>query len=240
MITTTPTYNGRLGNQIIRNLAISFIAEKHNLRVSYSSKEKIDQLGIKLFSGELIHDNKIIVNDNNYFEILNSSDLLSNLDSTWSFFQTQDIIHKIYNYLREEPQKNTIIKANPFKDNYNNNNDAVVHIRLTDVEQFNPGVEYYLNAISNIKYNKLYVITDDKNHNIINQILEKFPNSFLFDMNEVLTVQFASTCKHIIMSHGSYSALIGYLGYYSDIYYPKHIDSKWYGDLFCIDSWKQL
>ena len=40
--------NGRLGNQIIRNLAASLIAEKFDLTVTYSSKLLIDQLGIPI------------------------------------------------------------------------------------------------------------------------------------------------------------------------------------------------
>jgi len=34
MISTTGS-NGRLGNQIIRNLAVSLLAKKHNLKVEY-------------------------------------------------------------------------------------------------------------------------------------------------------------------------------------------------------------
>jgi hypothetical protein len=36
-MTTTTYSNGRLCNQIIRNLAVSFIAEKNNLKVEYSN-----------------------------------------------------------------------------------------------------------------------------------------------------------------------------------------------------------
>ena len=49
---------GRLGNQIIRGLAVSLVAEKHNLKVDYCggphigpSKDSISKLGIDLFSG---------------------------------------------------------------------------------------------------------------------------------------------------------------------------------------------
>ena len=43
-MTTTTQYNGRLCNQIIRNLAVSKIAEKNDLFVEYSSYEEIKQL----------------------------------------------------------------------------------------------------------------------------------------------------------------------------------------------------
>ena len=48
-MTETSDYVGRLGNQIIRNLAVSLIAEKHNLYVKYSSYDLINSLGIELF-----------------------------------------------------------------------------------------------------------------------------------------------------------------------------------------------
>ena len=46
-IMSTITENGRLGNQIIRNLAVSLIAEKFNLNVNYCNKSLIETLGIE-------------------------------------------------------------------------------------------------------------------------------------------------------------------------------------------------
>ncbi len=68
-MTSTTTKNGRYGNQLIRNIAVSLIAERFNLSVSYSSTEDTNRLGINLFSGEKIYDQSIILNDDNYFEI---------------------------------------------------------------------------------------------------------------------------------------------------------------------------
>ena len=60
----------------------------------------------------------------------------------------------------------------------------------------------------------------------------------IIDFGEIHTFQFASTCKHIILSHGSFSAVIGYLSFFSDIYYPEYESNKiWYGDMFSINNW---
>ena len=60
-------------------------------------------------------------------------------------------------------------------------------------------------------------------------------------MDEIRTFQFGSTCKNIILSHGSFSAIIGYLAFYSNIYYPKYDENKkWYGDMFSINNWIEL
>ncbi len=54
MTTTIP--NGRLCNQIIRNLAVSLIAEKNDLHVEYCNKKLIEKLGINLFNGGQIYN----------------------------------------------------------------------------------------------------------------------------------------------------------------------------------------
>ena len=70
MTTTKP--NGRLCNQIIRNLCTSIIAEKQNLFVTYSSYDRITLLGIPLFIGTQKYDNTIMLTDDNFFSILNN------------------------------------------------------------------------------------------------------------------------------------------------------------------------
>ena len=75
--------------------------------------------------------------------------------------------------------------------------------------------------------------------------MELYPECTLILHDEVITIHFASTCKHILLSHGSFSAIIGYLSFFSTVYYPtyKHngvIDKPnkiWYGDVFSIKNW---
>ena len=233
--TTTTGKNGRLGNQIIRNLAVSLIAEKYNLKVDYFNKELIDKLGIDLFIGENVHDDMNDLNDDNYFTIYNGDSLNYNLNPNEAYFQTKDISNFLYKYLQTDPVKSSIIEKNPFN---NENNNLFIHVRLTDVARFNPGVKYYSNTIDNINYDNLYISTDDKNHNIIKKLLKLYPDANLVNYDEITTIQFASTCKHIILSHGSFSAIIGYLSFFSTVYYPEYdLDKIWYGDMFSINNW---
>jgi hypothetical protein len=235
---TTTGNNGRLGNQIIRNIAVSLIAEKYNLNVNYYNKELIDKLGIKLFSGTNIYNITNPLTDDNYFSIYNCDNLNYNLNPNKNFFQTKEIINHIYNYLHTN--KNNIIEHNTFKERYNTNNDLFIHIRLTDAAHFNPGLNYYLNAIKNVTFDNLYISTDDKNHTIVKKILELYSNAKLINYDEINTFQFASTCKYIILSHGSFSAVIGYLSFYSTIYYPEYeLNKMWYGDMFSINDWNK-
>jgi hypothetical protein len=239
MTSTLP--NGRLGNQIIRNLAVSLLAEKHNLYVYYCNKELINKIGIELFSGCNIYTNTVYLTDDNYFYLYNCDILNCNLDANANYFQTKEITNFLYNYLHTDKVKSNIIENNPFKERYKNNNELFIHIRLTDAEHFNPGITYYINAIKHVKFDKLYISTDDKNNNMIQQLLQLYPSTQLIDFDEIKTFQFASTCKHIILSHGSFSAIIGYLSFFSNIYYPEYESNKmWYGDMFSINNWIKL
>jgi len=66
---TTTIDNGRLCNQLFRNLAVSLIAEKNDLYVNYFNYHLFKKLGINLFIGSKIHDNTIQLTDDNYFHI---------------------------------------------------------------------------------------------------------------------------------------------------------------------------
>jgi len=237
---TTTAALGRLGNQIIRNLAVSFIAEKHDLNVKYCNYELINSLGIELFSGNMIFNKSMILNEGNYFSVYNCENLTHNLDPNNAYFQTKEITNMVHKYLHSEKVKSAIIEKNPFKQRYNANNDLFIHVRLTDVARHNPGIKYFLNTIRNHEFDTLYIATDDKYHSIVRQIIAAYPQARLIEYNEIDTIQFASTCKNIILSHGSFSAVIGYLAFFSKINYAEYEKGKiWYGDMFSIDGWNK-
>jgi len=241
MISWTTHNNGRLGNQIIRNLAVSKIAEKHNLKCMYSNNFLIKELGIELFTGNNTFNNFIDLRDENYFEILNQHTLNSNLNPNNNYFQTKDITNFLYNYLHSDKIKNNIIDKNIFKERYNNNKDLFIHIRLDDIASYNPGVNYYLKAISKLSFDNIYISTDSKNHPIIEDLIKNYENSVIIDYDEIKTIQFGSTCKNVILSHGSFSAIIGYLSFFSNIHFPEYDENKiWYGDMFSIEGWNKI
>jgi hypothetical protein len=240
-MTSTTAKNGRLGNQIIRNLAVSLIAEKNDLFVQYSSYDLINQLGIELYIGKRRYSTTLVLNSNNYFSVYEADSLQYNLNPNGDWFQTKEITNALYTYLRTDNIQNSILFKNPFRDRYKNNNDVCIHIRLTDVAHLNPGINYYLDSLSNLLFDKLYIATDDPNHPIIIAIQNKYRETTLIEYDIIQTIQFASTCKYIILSHGSFSAIIGYLSFFSDIYYPEYDDKKrWYGDMFSISGWNMI
>lgn len=64
---TSTRSNGRLRNQIIRNLAVSLLAKKHNLKVEYYNKDLINKLGIELFTGSNSYNYINYLTHDNYF-----------------------------------------------------------------------------------------------------------------------------------------------------------------------------
>ena len=240
-INTTKNQDGRLCNFIFMNLALSFIAEKCDLRVTYGYQTTIDTIGIPLFCGNTTYNNEIELTTDTYLQIYNMNSLRYNLYIPFgNYFQTREISILIYKYLRTPRVMTNVIKMNPYEQRYNTNNDIFVHIRLTDAADANPGIKYYINTISKIPHDDLYVASDDLGHPFIHLIHNAFPNMKIVCENDVQTIQFGSTCRNIILSHGTFSAMIGYLGYYSNVYYPEINPTKmrvWHGDVFSIDGW---
>lgn len=160
---------------------------------------------------------------------------------TRPYFQTKEITNFLYVYLRQPEIKSTYISRNQFRERFDTNQDCFVHIRLGDVIRHNPGIDYYLKALALIEFQNLFVATDSPNHPMIQQLRNMYPNLSLVCEDEVRTIQFGSTCKYLILSHGSFSAVIGYLGLYSTVYYPKYKEGHiWYGDMFSIPGWTSI
>jgi hypothetical protein len=240
--------SGRLGNAFFRNIAVSRIAQKHDLFVEYAFHEQLAQLGIPLYVGKNRFTQTIRLNDRNYFGVLNGPQLNANLHSLGAFFQKKELTRLLYSELMSPAIKVSIMDNNPFNIRYDANNDIYMHIRLGDIakENMNIGPEYYIKMISRIpSYDTLYISTDSKDHAIINQLVQKYPTLKIIEYDEIKTIQFASTCKHIVLSHGTFSAMIGYLGFYSDVYYPADelAGKSWSAattDIFCIDGWTKI
>jgi hypothetical protein len=235
---------GRLCNKVIMNLCFSILAEINNLYITYDYIDECEQLGINLFCGKCKYNIDLIISDDNYLDIVSKSRenvLTKNIKNLNCFFQTKEISNYLYNYLNLPIISKNIIDKNKFIERYNNNNDIFIHIRLGDVTRFNAGYVYYEKAIKNINnYDKIYISSDSINHEIC-QLLIKNWIAIPIEYNEVETIHFGSTCKNVILSHGSFSCVIGYLSFFSNIYYPSYEKNKiWYGDMFSISNWNRV
>lgn len=240
---------GRFSNCVFRNFAVSCIAQKHDLFVQeYAYDDSIRRLGIYFFNSgkRSFVGPDFNLTDDNFFRVLSlpPKSLGANVVSDSAYFQTRQISQLFYDYLRRDDIRANIIAKNPFANRYQNNNDIYIHIRLGDVVNLNPGLEYYLFVLDHLRgkrtefASKVFVSSDSPDHIIVMTLVEIYGAQVVDDSVEK-TMQFASTCKYIILSHGSFSALIGYLAFYSEVFYPQYIvradGTYWHGDMFSIE-----
>jgi hypothetical protein len=234
---------GNLCNHVIRNLAFSIIAEKFNLSVTYENKEfipEIEKLGINLYSGEKKYKKREILLDKDYLKIYNQENIDYNLYSNnEQYYQTNNVAKLLYEYLYKDKIKNKIIENNPFRERYNNNNDVFIHCRLGDAPYMYPGINYVKKCISEIdNFDTMYVASNEFQHAEIKKLQDIYPMIIFVEKSRVETIQFGSTCKHIILSNGSFSGVIGLLSFFSNIYYPCNM-MNW-SDGWTINNWKKI
>ena len=214
---------GRVGNQFIRHVSASIFAEKFNLDIKYYNIDGIEKLGIPLFQGDIKYDKSSGLSSNNYMDTYQLEKIDFNVDTS-DFLQSQAITTLINEHLNSNVIMNAVMEKNSFKHRYQNNNDCFIHIRLGDVEKFNPGFEYYDNILSKLQFDNLYVATDTPNHQIITALKTKYVDLQMYGGNVYDTILFGSTCKNVILSYGTFSSVIGYLSYYSTVYHVPYCE----------------
>ena len=230
---------GRLGNKLFRNVVCSILAEKNDLKFSYDAYTETVRLGIPLCTtGSNTFDDNILMYDHEVEKIYNTR-LTSNIVLHDGFFQNPFCGKLIYDYFRWHEK--SIKKANLYKERYNKNNDVFVHVRLDDVEIFNKGYDYYDEVLNGICYTKGFISSDSIEHDICKRLIEKHQLE-IFDDDEIHTFMFGSTCKHIVLTDGTFSYLIGALALpSSNIFYPEsNRNSQWCGDIYGIESWNSI
>jgi len=240
MSNTTIGTGGRFANHFFRNLVAHFIAKNNGLKFKYSYAREFFNLGIELYKdGNATHNEDVLITDNNFFDFI-KNDVIFNKNIKFTndmYGQSREFSFYIKNYINADEQKNKIIEKNLFKQRYNNNNDVFVHIRLGDSVDVNPGYIYYDWVLSNLTFDKGFISSDLLTHPLCIALIKKYNLTPLIN-TEVKTVMFASTCKNIVLSNGTFSWLIGLLGFYSNVYYPK-IKTIWHGDIFVFPDWNE-
>lgn len=85
-----------------------------------------------------------------------------------------------------------------------------------------------------------WVSSDTPAHKTCQRLLAEFPGLVMWsDSDFIRTIQFANTCRAVILSHGSFSATIGNLAFDSLVYYPPYPPPAfmWFGDMFTMPMW---
>lgn len=142
----------------------------------------------------------------------------------------------------------TISKFIKYNDKIFNKVDAedglFVHVRLGDLANNLPtgrscDIDYYEKCINNIEQSKgpRYISSDSPNSKIVIDLINKF-NLKLFQASSEETIIFASKFKNKILSMGTFSWWIGFLGAQDNVYFPDQSKYRiWHGDIFIFDNW---
>jgi hypothetical protein len=236
-------HQGRFGNLFFINIFLHLYAQQFNLRCSYKYEQYFLDLGIELFKGTKTYDTNFLLTDENSLLFLEKS--------TNSLFKPANIIiHKemwlqnsifclfLKRYFERADIRHKIVQKNKYRSRYDKNNDLFIHLRLGDVTSKTSSLfEDYDNLLTVIDFDKGYISSDSIQHKFCAHLIEKY-NLQVVDKNEVNTIMFASTCKHLVLSGGTYSWLIGFFGFFNSMVYYFKYENPWYGDIFeAFESW---
>ena len=190
---------------------------------TYKNYNDLTDLGIKLFVGSRVYTKGVLITDDNFFNFLFTQIQPNKNIILCGYFQTNEFALYLHEYFREDIQQTGIIQNNIFKYRYKSNNDAFVHIKLTDMMLVHDPYKYYDLVLSTIKFENGYISCDNINNPLCQQLMNKY-NLKHIKYNMVETIMFATTCNSIILSKGTFSWLIGMLSFYSTVYFPKSTD----------------
>ena len=237
MITQTEHANtGRLANRFFQNMAVHFVAKKYDILATYLSEAPFRELGIELYKDGKVqtYEKHIPMDESTFMDLIQFEKKECTVVYVFDYYQTKEFSL----FLKQNMDWERILQHNLFKKRYNSNNDVFVHVRLGDIVKWNPGFQYYDSVISSLTFRSGFITSDTPSHPIVQSLIQKY-NLLLFNKNEVDTLMFGSTCKHIILSNGTFSWLLGFLGRYSTVYFPKtkHV---WHGDIFVFPEWKEI
>ncbi|MEN9445616.1 MAG: hypothetical protein RL728_128 [Bacteroidota bacterium] len=208
----TLTKRGRLGNNIFQNVVASIFSKKFDLKVeNYINKHACKKIGCAFNqSGKIYKNDFVLVNDKNFLTILKEEKINYGLNFN-GFFQNSEFVK---NYNKEILSNFNLTYENCDK------NDLFVHVRLGDLARCNVGLNYYATAIESIKYDRGFISSDDFNHNIVKNLINKYDLTPYISTPES-TIEYAKNFNNLILSRSSFSWWIGFLSKAGVIIYPS-------------------
>jgi hypothetical protein len=188
-----------------------------------------------------MYNKNLLITKKNYLHILDNNYEPSNIIITnENWFQSNPFCLKLKNYFYEKEKKELIKKTNIFRNRYGKNNDLFIHVRLGDISDKTQFLfPYYEKMLKSINFDKAYISSDSIHSSLCKKLIFDYKLEIL-DLDDIKTIMFGSTCNNIIMSGGSFSWLIGFLAFDSElIYYPDYerFENKWFGNIFNFENW---
>jgi hypothetical protein len=218
-------YQGRFGNNLFQYFTALILSNKFNQKISNVLSNNI--LKHNLINNDINYNKNLIVDDNNINDILKLDTIDSNLILN-GFFQNKDLL-KHFN-------KNQNI--------INNNKELIkgtfVHVRLGDIvnDSRSCKIQYYKKALQGL--NGGCISSDSPNNDIIKKLSDEF-NLEIFESSPEETIIFGSQFDNKILSLGTFSWWIGFLGNQNNVICPIQKEYReWHGDIFPFLNWKEV
>lgn len=276
---------GRLGNRVFQNLAVSLIAQRWDLATRYSLESESSRLGLKLFSGRrlMVGRSTALVEDS--LRPLLEGEIGAGKESSaregddaatamaagarFSFsphgvwFQTPWFARKLRGEVLPA-MRESMLRANPWRNRLSQNNDTFVHVRIGDKEETVRSVNDYASAIAAARggntsgddeplSGSVYIASDSPHHAVVRELVQRFRATLLEDLDRVEIIQFGATAQKLVLSDGTFSWLIGVV---SDVLAGRTSETspelspppirvlarpeKWLGDIFVFREWLRL
>ena len=239
MISTKNGQKGRFGNKFIRNMIIYLVSNKLNIETKYENdiENNIDyflKLGFKFTSKDNNELKKQKITSSQIIDILNNK--ITYLPEKHyildGFYQNPEIIKHINYYFTNKNNfyVQRVILNNPYQNRYKNNKDIFIHLRAGDIFSYNknnmvPSLSYYTKILDKFKdqCDNIYLSSDNIDCHFCQTLINTYKIK-KYNKDKVDTIQFASTCKYIILSSGSYSLIIGLLSFFTEtVFYDENI-----------------
>jgi len=224
-----------LGNQMMQFFAASILSEKTGMPIYNPLTTDIIKYDCK--SGHFGASRQIVISDEEYFEMVEGGPF------------DPETCYTMTSYCQDERYTSLFSKNRRFLNQpmvEEENDEVFVHVRLGDIlgwhslenegNRYMP-FEYFDKALEKVKFSKGYISSDTINHEIVNILSEKYGLQKFSDSPEK-TIIFGSKFSNKILSLGTFSWWIGFLGNQKNVIHPsteKHV--KWHGDIFNIKGW---
>lgn len=222
-------YSGRLGNNLFQYAAAYLFAKKFGFSLISGVVE--NSFNIPAISGREVYNPIIEVDDNNFMELLESTNMVDAHYRFIGYYQNKDFILK---YRNEIKSLFKLIFTDISKD------EVFVAYRIGDISgerQMLP-IEYYQEALRNVNAKSGYITSDTLDHPNIVQLANEF-NLKIYNKSPLETIDFAKNFNNLVLSEGSFSWWMGFLSNAENIYYNER-PRFWHGDMFVIPEWKAL
>ena len=129
---------------------------------------------------------------------------------------------------------------------FGDNDGVFVHLRLGDLVDMDrlelvPTYEYYKHCLSQLNFSSGFIGSDSPDHPLTKRLLYEFDLEFYDDTPEN-TISFGSAFKNKVLSLGTFSWWIGFIGNQNNVIHPCVSDFPfWHGTIFeSMTNWNSV